>query len=94
MPQTEFLSIPASPLKRASPRARSHGDNVAALVDAASAASADSAPGAAEPRSKSEKDLGAAFMAGAPAKQPNLAKAAAAVDPNDPRAIEREVGCS
>lgn len=89
--QSDFLSFPASPLDKTSPRARSHGDNVAALVDAASAEAA------AEPRSKSETDLGAGAAGSSRAapppeqQQPPLPHLKAVADPNDPRFVEREV---
>lgn len=87
--QTDFLSIP-SPVRDGAPvRTRSHGDDVSALNGVPSAAAA--APGAhaeaVEARSKSETDLGGKPAAAQQPPPPD----SVAVNPNDVRAVEREV---
>ena len=88
--QTDFLSIP-SPVRGGAPvRTRSHGDDVSALDGVPSAPAAPFAGAhaeAVEPRSKSETDLGEKLAA----VQQSPPSDSIAMNPNDARAIEREV---
>ncbi len=80
--QGDYLSI-AGPIDRGSIRARSHGDEIGTLAEEASVAGSLTSEQA-DPRSRSETDLGASTAA-------SLGPVKGALDPNDPRFIEREV---